>query len=113
MSAVFSALLQNAIDASRPGEVVEVSSALREDSIQMEVHYHDGGLSAEELQSALEPSFRVDQGRVKSCNWSMFSARQIVREHGGDIAIRSAAGSGTRVQVTLPAAPAGPQNEKA
>jgi signal transduction histidine kinase len=34
----------------------------------------------------------------------MFSARQVIREHGGDIHISSAPGEGTTVRVVLPAA---------
>ena len=40
--------------------------------------------------------------RVSTGNWSMFSARQIVREHGGEIYIESEPGRGTRVSVSLP-----------
>jgi signal transduction histidine kinase len=40
---------------------------------------------------------------VEARNWGLFSARQMVRAHGGEILIRSEPGSGTEVTITLPA----------
>jgi signal transduction histidine kinase len=54
------------------------------------------------MHTIFDPGFRVAEGRVATGNWSMFSSRQIVREHGGEIRIASAEGQGTRVTVTLP-----------
>ena len=42
----------------------------------------------------------MTHGRVSTGNWSMFSARQIVRDHGGEIHIESEPGKGTRVSVS-------------
>jgi len=44
----------------------------------------------------------VAQGRVRASNWSLFSSRQIVREHGGEISIQSSTNKGTKVTVLLP-----------
>jgi len=44
----------------------------------------------------------VRAGRVSTGNWGLFSCRQIIREHGGEIDIQSAPGQGTTVRVTLP-----------
>jgi len=49
-----------------------------------------------------DPGFKVAGNRVRTGNWSLFSSRQIVREHGGDIHIQSVEGQGTTVSVMLP-----------
>jgi two-component system sensor histidine kinase AtoS len=59
------------------------------------------GLHPDELAVAFEPGFRVRNGQV-GATWGLFSSRQIVREHGGDMQIRSTPGSGTEVTVSLP-----------
>jgi signal transduction histidine kinase len=38
---------------------------------------------------------------VKAGNWSLFSCRQIVQEHGGDIEVTSSP-AGTTVKIVLP-----------
>jgi signal transduction histidine kinase len=102
MSAVFSNLLQNAIDGLDGGG--HVSLATRQINSQLEVIVQDDGkgMSAEELATIFDPAFKVKSGRVSTGNWSLFSSRQIIREHGGEIEIQSSRGQGTRVRVTLP-----------
>ena len=102
MSAVFSNLLQNAIDASGPTGTVKISTRRLLGSV--EIVFQDGGrgISSEELTHVFDPAFRVRQGRVSTGNWGLFSSRQIVRECGGDISIQSSPGEGTVVRIVLP-----------
>ena len=60
------------------------------------------GMEALELETIFDPGFRVLAGRVSTGNWSLFSSRQIVFEHGGEIQISSMPGKGTTVDVLLP-----------
>ena len=60
------------------------------------------GYSPTELALFFEPGFKVIRGRVAGGNWGMFSSRQVVRQHGGDIEARSEPGRWTEVTVTLP-----------
>lgn len=48
-----------------------------------------------------EPRFKVSGGRVATCNWNWFNARQIIREHGGDMIVISEA-SRTNIVISLP-----------
>jgi sensor histidine kinase regulating citrate/malate metabolism len=60
-------------------------------------------MSEEELRNVFNPaSFRVSGQRIAAGNWSLFSCRQIIQEHGGDVDISSAPGEGTTVRVSLP-----------
>jgi signal transduction histidine kinase len=99
MSAVFSNLIQNAIDG---GGHVWVSTNQLDSQVEILVEDDGKGISAGELAGIFDPAFRVKGGRISTGNWSLFSSRQIVREHGGDIEIRSSPGKGTRVRVVLP-----------
>ena len=102
MSAVFSNLLQNAIDASGGAGTVKIST--RQLSGSVEIVFQDGGrgISSEELIHVFDPAFKVGAGRVSTGNWGLFSSRQIVRECGGDISIQSSSGQGTVVRIVLP-----------
>ena len=68
------------------------------------IRFEDNGRGMEglELETIFDPGFRVTAGRVSTGNWSLFSARQIVFEHGGEIQITSEPGKGTTVDVLLP-----------
>ncbi len=104
LSAVLSNLLSNALDALGPGGNVLVSSRLVNHAIEIRIEDNGHGISEEELATAFDPAaFRVSKGRMAAANWSLFSSRQILREHGGDIALTSVDGEGTTVMVTLPA----------
>jgi signal transduction histidine kinase len=102
ISAVLYDLMNNAAAAiDGPGRV-EVSCQEEHRSIRITISDTGRGIPPERLASIFDPSFQTAAGRVSSANWSMFNARQVIREHGGDIRIESKPGSGTAVTVTLP-----------
>jgi len=102
MSAVFSNLLQNAIDASGGTGSVKISTRRLFGSVEIVFQNGGQGISSEELAHVFDPAFRVKEGRVSTGNWGLFSSRQIVRECGGDINIESSPGQGTVVRIVLP-----------
>jgi two-component system sensor histidine kinase HydH len=72
---------------------------------QIEVTVRDNGqgMTESQLREVFNPAFfRVSGGRIAAGNWSLFSCRQIVEEHGGTIQVESTPGSGTAVTVRLP-----------
>jgi signal transduction histidine kinase len=79
-----------------------ISSRQQGANIQVEFEDNGRGLTSQEIETIFDPGFKVSQGRVSTGNWSMFSSRQIVREHGGEIHIQSERGKGTKVRVVLP-----------
>ena len=102
LSAVFSNLMGNAIDATNGDGRVVVSSREKDSAVEVAFADNGKGLNPNEIANIFDPGFRVSHGRVASGNWGMFSSRQIVREHGGDIQIESERGKGTCVRVVLP-----------
>ena len=103
ISAVFSNLVSNALGALN-GDGGEVRIASRQQNGRVEVQIRDNGKGVDKgrLENIFEPGFNDTGTRVKAVNWSMFSSRQIIREHGGEIRIESDKGKGTTVCVTLP-----------
>ena len=102
ISAVLTKLLRNAIQASPPSGCVELAANCRSTAVEVTVRDEGAGLGPEELQSLFEPGFRVRNGRVTAGHWGLFSSRQVVREHGGDLSIESAPGRGAVATLVLP-----------
>jgi len=102
ISAVFSNLLHSAIEGLKSGDRVLLTTRQIHSQVEVTVEDNGKGLSAQELANIFDPAFKVKGGRISTGNWGLFSSRQIVREHGGDIEIQSTPGKGTNVRVTLP-----------
>lgn len=102
ISSVFSRLMHNAVRASAGRGPVTVQAGREGEEILVSVEDHGEGLSNEELRELFEPAFKTKDGRVEAANWGLFTARQVIREHGGDIAAMRAEHGGARVLVRLP-----------
>ncbi|MDZ4803052.1 MAG: HAMP domain-containing sensor histidine kinase [Bryobacteraceae bacterium] len=103
LSALFAGLLGNAVEATNGDGRVSVATREKGTDVEIEIADNGHGLAEEQVRDIFDPGFRVEKGRVSSGNWSMFSSRQIIREHGGDITLTSAPGKGTIVIIILPA----------
>jgi len=102
LTTVFSSLLSNAINAVNGEGRILVSTRKVDSMARIRIEDNGRGMEALELETIFDPGFRVLAGRVSTGNWSLFSSRQIVFEHGGEIQITSEPGKGTTVDVLLP-----------
>jgi signal transduction histidine kinase len=102
LTAAFSSVLINAIQAVNGDGRVGISTYLRELEVEVVIRDNGRGMPPEQVDTMFEPSLKVDGNRVASGNWSLFNARQIVYEHGGAITVQTAEGAGTSVHVLLP-----------
>ncbi|HBY62496.1 MAG TPA: hypothetical protein DEH78_21955 [Solibacterales bacterium] len=102
ISAVFHNVLSNALQAVDGDGRVTVRTRAGNGKVEIDVHDNGIGLSTDEVERLFDPAFRETGGIVSTGNWGMFSARQIIRQHGGEIAVESGRGRGTTVSVTLP-----------
>jgi signal transduction histidine kinase len=102
MSAAFSSLIQNALAATSGGTRIRL--ATRDWGSTVEVIVEDDGdpLSPAEIDTLFEPVFKVEGKRMASGNWSLFSARQMLRAEGGNIDVEGPPSGGKRFRVTLP-----------
>ena len=102
LTAVFSALLSNALGAVNGDGRIEIATRREDGSVEVTFRDNGRGMSAEQAATVFEPGFKVEGGRISSGNWSLFTTRQIIYEHGGEIRLETAAGRGTAVYVKLP-----------
>ena len=103
LTTVFTNVLSNAFHALNGNGRVVVTTALQDNQVEITVRDNGRGMLPEELDHIFDPGFRVNGSRVSTGNWSLFSARQVLYEHGGDISIDSAPGEGATVRIVLPA----------
>ncbi len=109
ISSVFSRLMHNAVKASAGRGPVEVVAEQKDNEILVSFEDHGRGLTNQELSELFQPGFKTRDGRVEASKWGLFTARQVTREHGGDISATRAASGGTRILVRLPLdSPIGP-----
>ena len=102
LMAVLSSLISNAVKAVDGRGKVVISTRDQGAEIHLQVQDNGRGVPAGELETIFDPGFMEKSGRISTRNWSLFSARQIVLEHGGEIRIESQEGQGTSVLITLP-----------
>jgi signal transduction histidine kinase len=104
MQQAISALLCNAIEASPEGGHIELRAANGSDGqVTLGVQDEGDGIADSVKEKVFAPFFSTKDG---SAGLGLTIAQRIISEHGGRIAVESAAGKGTRATIALPAAPA-------
>jgi signal transduction histidine kinase len=105
LAQVLTNLLSNACEHSEAGSVVTVT--IDEGPAHATVAVHNPGppIPPEILPSVFDAFASGSAGR--GLGLGLYIAREVARAHGGDIAVESAAGTGTTFSVTLPRRPAG------
>jgi signal transduction histidine kinase len=108
LSQILLNLLSNAVKFTDPGGAV--SLAIRRAAnggIVLEVRDTGPGMTASEIEVALQPFGQVDSGLARRHNGTGLGlplARELTELHGGSLLVNSEKGRGTTVIVTLPAA---------
>jgi signal transduction histidine kinase len=102
LTAAFSSLLSNAINAVNGNGRIAISTRQLDEDVEVTIQDNGKGMSAQEVENLFDPSFKVSGSRVASGNWTLFNSRQIFYEHGGDIQVESAEGLGTTMHIKLP-----------
>ncbi len=106
LNQAISNVLANAIQASKPGQTIRVSTCLNGDWHNVEVADQGVGIPAENLARVFDPFFTTKPvGSGTGLGLSI--AHQIVAAHAGRIEIDSLPGSGTTVRILLPHKPQG------
>jgi signal transduction histidine kinase len=101
--AVLCSLISNSIQAVNGQGRIAVTTGVRDSLLELRIEDNGRGIPADRLAHIFDPGFRVADGRVSTGNWSLFTSRQYIKEHGGEIRIQSLEGKGTTVWLTLPA----------
>jgi signal transduction histidine kinase len=106
---VLSNLVGNALQHSPPDARVSVEVDEIAGAVEIDVHNEGPPIRAELLGEIFEPFRRGGAGEGGSLGLGLFIVREVVRAHGGEVTVRSTAGSGTTFTVRLPASGAAAQ----
>ena len=101
LSQVLVNLLNNAADASQPGDRVDLLARARDGEAVIEVMDQGQGIP-EDLQETIFEPFYTTKPTGQGTGLGLSLAYKIIEEHNGTLTIDSQAGLGTRVIVTLP-----------
>ncbi len=109
---VWMSLIQNAVEAMRNGGTLHIRTLYAEADAQLIASLSDSGtgIRAEHLPRVFEPGFTTKalEGQSVSLGWGLFTVKQIVEAHFGQIEIaspRESSARGTVVQIVLPIHP--------
>jgi two-component system NtrC family sensor kinase len=98
---VFINLISNSVDAMPNGGTFTVATGCKNDFVDIEVS--DTGIGIEkELQKKIFDSFFTTKDNVKGVGLGLSVCYGFIKEHGGDIQVRSSVGEGTTFTVSLP-----------
>lgn len=92
--------IDNAIDVSAAGQVVEVSSQHAGGTLEFSVADHGPGIAGGIADHIFEPFFT---SKANGTGLGLAMARSRVRAHGGEIAFGPREGGGTVFRIRLPA----------
>jgi signal transduction histidine kinase len=106
LAQIFGNILSNAVKFSPTGSSVKVEAArLPDDAVAVFIRDTGGGMSADELEIALQPFGQVDGSRTRwreGTGLGLPIAKSLTELHGGELKIRSAKNVGTEVVILLP-----------
>jgi signal transduction histidine kinase/FixJ family two-component response regulator len=105
LAQVFSNLIGNALTYGRPDTPVTVRIAAHPDRIECSVHNFGVPIQADVLPRLFDPFRRAMQGKsagTLGLGLGLFIAQQIVRAHGGELAVHSSESEGTTFRFELP-----------
>ncbi len=97
------AVVSNALDASAPEQEVSMAALVQGDELWIVIEDRGVGMDAESALRAVDP-FYTTKEPGSGMGLGLFLARSVVERLGGELALESQVGEGTRVRVRLPLA---------
>jgi len=92
-------LVKNALTATPGGGTVTIITAEKDEVVELTVLDTGEGIPDQLLQKIFEPYFTT---KIDGTGLGLTMAYKVVKEHGGDITVKSVQGQGTRFIITLP-----------
>lgn len=104
LNQLFVNLLSNAAQAIDGKGTITVTTSADADRIEIRIADDGVGIPADQAERIFDPRFARGGPRVRA-GLGLFASSNIVRKHGGTIALHSEPGEGTTVAVSLPVKP--------
>lgn len=101
MNQVFLNILRNGVQAIRGQGTITVRSFAEEGTAVVEIEDTGPGIVEEVRERIFEAGFTT-KPRGEGTGWGLAICRRILREHGGEIEVRSEPGRGATFRITLP-----------
>ncbi|NLV17601.1 MAG: cell wall metabolism sensor histidine kinase WalK [Syntrophomonadaceae bacterium] len=98
-------LIDNAINYSEEGDLIEITVENRDEDVLVEVTDHGIGIPQQETTRIFERFYRVDKARCRKGGGSglgLSIVKHIIEVHGGHVDLRSQIGEGSTFFFTLP-----------
>jgi two-component system NtrC family sensor kinase len=96
-------LLQNAIDASRTQDTIDIRVASQSDALTITVADHGPGIPSEVAQHIFEPFSTTKQGNQEGgMGLGLSISHSLVHSMGGELDFSTTIGQGTTFKITLP-----------
>lgn len=92
-------LIRNGVEAMPQGGTLTIDAQADKDSLRLTVSDHGTGMTAETLAHIFEPYFTT---KPNGSGLGLSIARRIAEAHGGNLAVESNPGKGSRFRVLLP-----------
>jgi len=96
-------VISNALDASGPEQVVHLRARRESDVLELEIEDSGEGMDADRVRRALDPFFTTKEPG-EGMGLGLFLTRSVVERLGGEVALDSRPGQGTRARIRLPLA---------
>jgi signal transduction histidine kinase len=91
-------LLLNALEASKAGDTVEITTWNEGPFISIIIEDTGKGISSEEMENIFKPFFTT---KTRGSGLGLAIIDRIVKEHGGDIEVESKVGKGTKFTIKM------------
>lgn len=101
---VFGNLIDNAIKYSNEGGTINVTAAVKGDTVELSIEDHGIGMPGNVVSNLFQKFYRSHRSRetVAGTGIGLYISKAIVESHGGSISVRSEEGRGSTFTVTLP-----------
>jgi two-component system, sporulation sensor kinase E len=99
MKQAFYNIIRNSFQAMKSGGILRISTAAGPDDVAIAFADTGGGIAPENMSKVFDPYFTT---KSAGSGLGLLIVRRIVREHGGEIELRSDTGRGLSVTIHLP-----------
>ena len=91
-------LIKNAIEASSPGDPIDVTVKKVKDKIRIQIIDHGRGMDRETKEKATAPYFTTKRD---GSGIGLFLVKRIIKDHGGEFDIKSEVDRGTCITIIM------------